>query len=64
MRSNRRRAPHIALLVIGSINLLNATRSPDFAAIRTVHVVQLLATGAIFGAVLAMWIAEMKRNAA
>jgi hypothetical protein len=52
MNTNQLR-PYLAALVVALITLGFAMRSPDFATIRTVHVVQLLACGALLGISLA-----------
>ena len=53
--SNRKRPPVVVFiipLVIGLIGFSRVTQSPQFESYRTLDVVQLVASGACFGAAL------------
>ena len=50
-----------APLFVGLIGLFNLMQKPRFAAIHTVDVVQLLASGACFGVALAALIIAFRR---
>jgi hypothetical protein len=54
--ADRKRPPVVIFILplfVGLIGLFNVTRSPQFESYRTLHVVQLLASGACFGAAIA-----------
>ena len=40
-------------VVIAMINFMSVARSPEFEAMRTVHIIQLIAGGAVLGASIA-----------
>lgn len=62
--SERKRPPVVIFLVplvIGVIALGAVMQSPQFESYRTVHVIQLVGSGACFGAALAGLIATLSR---
>ncbi len=53
--ARRKRRPYVVLIMplfFGLLGFLRVTQSPQFESYRTLHVIQLLVSGACFGAVL------------
>jgi hypothetical protein len=58
-----RKAPTALLFLLGLIDLGVVARGPQFASFRAVDVVQLLASGMLFGVALASLIGNIRAKA-